>query len=102
MQKSFHELFIESVDEALSSLGEPAKSAIYFHIQRKFKISKEKIPDRFKEFAEGLEKIFGLGAKFIEMLIIKKLYERIGKPLELDENEEFDFVGCVEAARRCF
>lgn len=101
MQKPFDELLMGAIDEALSSLGESAKLAIYFHVEDKFKIPKEKIPSNIKEFAEGLEKIFGAGARFIEILIMKKLYERIGKPLEWDESKEFTFADYIEATRRC-
>ncbi len=100
-RKNFDKLLIEAVDDALSSLGESAKLAIYFHIEDKFKIPKEKIPNHVKEFAEGLEKIFSSGAKFIEILIMKKLYERIGEPLEWDQSRELTFAGYVEVARRC-
>lgn len=100
-RKTFDKLLIEAVDDALSSLGESAKLAIYFHIEDKFKIPEEKIPRHVREFAEGLEKIFGSGAKFIEILIMKKLYERIGEPLEWDESKELTFADYFEAARRC-
>ncbi|MGB9853772.1 MAG: hypothetical protein ACPLRY_03070 [Candidatus Bathyarchaeales archaeon] len=101
-RKNFDKLLIEAVDDALSSLGESAKLAIYYHVMDKFKISKEEIPSHVKEFSEGLEKIFGSGAKFIEIMVMKKLYERIGKPLEWDKSKELTFVDYVETARRCF
>jgi hypothetical protein len=98
----FEKLLMESVDEALTSLGESAKQSIYFHLEDKFKISKEEIPRRIEDFADGIEKIFGLGAHFIEILIMKKLYEKIGKSLEWNEKEEFVFVNYVKAARQSF
>lgn len=101
-RKTFDELLLEAVDEALSSLGESAKQSIYYHLQDKFKISREEIPKHIKEFAEGLEKIFGVGARFLEILIMKRLYARIGQPLDWNEREEFVFVNYVEAARRSF
>lgn len=100
--KTFEELLLEAVDDALASLGDSAKQAIYYHLEKKFKITKDEIPKRLKEFAEGLEKIFGVGARFIEILIMKKLYSHIGTPLEWDESKELVFVDYVEAARRCF
>ena len=100
--KTFDKILLEAVDEALASLGDSAKQAIYFHLESKFKISKDEIPSNVNVFANGLEKIFGAGAKFLEILIMKKLYERIGKPLELDTNKELEFVDYVEAAKRTF
>jgi hypothetical protein len=100
--KSFEEILLEAVDEALASLGESAKQSIYYHLEERFKIPREEIPNRVEDFAEGLEKIFGMGARFLEILIMKKLYDRIGKPLEWNEDKEFAFVNYVEAARRSF
>jgi len=101
-RKTFEEILLESIDEALSSLGESVKESIYFHLKDKFKISREEIPWRIRDFAEGLEKIFGFGARFLEILIMKRLYARIEQPLEWNESEEFIFVNYVEAARRSF
>ncbi|MEM0057697.1 MAG: hypothetical protein QXG58_07330 [Candidatus Bathyarchaeia archaeon] len=101
-KKTFDNLLLEAIDEALSSLGESARQAIYFHLEDKFKISREEIPRRIKDFADGLEKIFGVGARFLEIMIMKRLYAHIGQPLEWDESREFIFVNYVEAARRSF
>jgi len=101
-RKAFEKLLIEAVDEALSSLGDSAKQAIYFHLEDKFKITKNDIPYRLEDFADGLEKIFGLGARFIEILIMKNLYGQIGRPLEWNESKELVFVEYVKAASKVF
>jgi hypothetical protein len=101
-KKTFDKLLLEAVDEALYSLGESARQAVYFHLNEKFKIARNDIPSHFEDFAEGIEKIFGLGAKFLEILIMRKLYEKIGQPLQWDDSKEFSFVGYVMAARECF
>jgi len=99
-KKSFEELFLEAVDEALASLGDSVKQAIYFHLEKEFKIAKKEIPYHLNEFANGLEKIFGLGARFIEILIMKNLYQKIGKSLVWDESKELIFIEYVTAAKR--
>ncbi|MGB9741058.1 MAG: hypothetical protein ACP5IM_04185 [Candidatus Bathyarchaeia archaeon] len=101
-KEDFDKLLMESIDEALTSLGDSVKQSIYFHLEDKFGISKEEIPGRIDDFADGIEKIFGLGAHFIEILIMKKLHEKIGKPLEWDEQKELVFVDYVKAARQSF
>jgi hypothetical protein len=101
-RKAFEKLLIEAVDEALASLGESAKQAIYFHLENKFKISRNEIPHHVEDFCEGLEKIFGLGAQFLEILVMKKLYERIGQPLKWNENKALMFVEYVEVAKSGF
>ncbi len=100
--KTFEEIFLEAVDEALASLGESVKQSIYYHLEEKFKIPRKEIPNRVKDFAKGLEKIFGIGARFLEILIMRKLYDRIEKPIDWNEHKEFAFENYVEAARRSF
>ena len=101
-KKVFERLMLESVDNALASLGDSAKEAIYFHLEDKFSIEKNEIPQRVEDFAEGLEKIFGIGAQFLEILIMKNLYERVGQPLEWNKSKELIFAEYVAAARRSF
>jgi len=101
-EKVFDKILLEAVDEAFSSLGDSARQAIYFHLENKFKITRTDIPNNIEDFADGIEKIFGIGARFLEILIMKKLYERIGRPLEWNENSELAFTNYVEAARRTF
>lgn len=101
-QRDFDDILLESIDEALTSLGESVKQSIYYHLEDKFEISKRDIPKRIEDFANGIEKIFGLGANFIEILIMKKLYEKIGVQLEWNEDKELIFTNYVEAARKCF
>jgi len=101
-EKAFEKLLLEAVDNALSSLGDSAKQAIYFHLQHKFNLTKNDIPHHLGDFADGLEKIFGLGARFIEILIMKNLYMKIGQPLEWNENRELVFVEYVATAKQGF
>ena len=75
--KKFEEILIESVDEAFSYLGESAKKTIYWHLEDKFFISKEEIPNRLDDFSNKLELILGVGARHLEILIMKKLHEKV-------------------------
>jgi hypothetical protein len=103
--KTFQKLFLEAVDSAFSSLGESARQSIYFHLENKFKIAKDEIPCRIEDFENGLEKIFGEGNRFLEVLIMRKLYEKLGSEgniLKWDESRQFRFVDYVKAAERHF
>jgi len=101
-RKTFDELFLEALDEALLALGESARQSIYFHLADKFKIEKKAILSCLEAFECGLNRIFGIGARYIEILIMKKLYERVGKPLELEEEKELVFVDYINAAKQTF
>jgi DNA-binding transcriptional ArsR family regulator len=76
-EEKFNDLLLEAVDEALSSLGEPAKVAIYRNLRNTEGIEKSDIPRRIADFSMALEKIFGLGAQRLEIQIMKNLHAKI-------------------------
>jgi hypothetical protein len=76
-RKKFESILLESIDEAFSTLGENVKKVIYFHLTEKFMITKQEIPSKIDDFSDALEKIFGLGARKLEILIITKLHNKI-------------------------
>ncbi len=100
--KDFENLLLSSIDEALLSLGESSRKSIYFHLEKKYNISRNSIPKDLPQFQESLEKIFGIGATFIEILIMKNLYLKIGHPLAMQKNERLEFIKYVNAARQSF
>jgi hypothetical protein len=97
----FDKLLVGAIDEALNSLGESVKQSIYFHIERKFNVARNEIPENLEEFQGGLEKIFGTGARFIEILIMKNLHSKIGLPLKMD-SKQLEFVEYVGVAKKGF
>jgi len=104
-EKAFQKCFLEAVDAAFSSLGDSAKQSIYYHLESKFMIPRDEIPCRVEDFETGLEKIFGVGTRFLEVLIMKKLHENIGPEMDVlkwDESKEFKFIDYVKAAERNF
>jgi hypothetical protein len=100
-QSEFDKLLVSAIDDALGSLGESVKRSIYFHIENKFKVTRNEIPKNLEEFQGGLEKIFGAGALFIEIQIMKNLHRKIGLPLKM-ESENFEFVEYVGTAKKSF
>jgi hypothetical protein len=100
-RSKFDKLLVSAIDEALYSLGESVKHSTYFHIENKFNLARNEIPENLVEFQGGLEKIFGTGARFIEILIMKNLHMKIGLPLKM-ESEQLEFVEYVDAAKEGF
>jgi len=97
--KDFDKLLLGSIDDALGSLGESAKQSVYSHIERNYKVVRNEIPANLQQFQEGLEKIFGIGARLIEILIMKNLYAKIGHPLVMEKNQHLEFIKYVNVAR---
>jgi hypothetical protein len=99
--REFDKILVSAIDEALNSMGESIRQSIYFHIENKFKVTRNEIPENLEEFQGGLEKIFGAGAQFIEILIMKNLHSKIGLPLKM-ESEQLEFVKYIGAAKEGF
>ena len=100
--REFDKILLIAIDEALNSLGESVKQSIYFHIEKKFSVARNEIPENLVEFQGGLEKIFGAGARFIEILIMKNLHSKIGRTLVIEKSEQLEFVEYMDAAKEGF
>jgi len=95
---NFRKILLVAVEEGLSSLGNSPKQAIFFHLEGSFKITKEDIPGNLAEFAEALEGIFGPGASYLQRLIVKHLYEKLG--LKFEEEEMWNFLNYIDNAKK--
>jgi hypothetical protein len=103
--EDFHKLFLQAVDSAFTSLGDSARQSIYFHLETRFGMPRDEIPDRLEDFENGLEKIFGAGTKFLEILIMKRLYEMMqpkSRIMKWNNGNEFKFIDYVKATERSF
>jgi hypothetical protein len=85
--EEFNKLLFESVDEALSSLGEAVKNTLYLHLKNDFNIKPEEIPNKICEFSDILHKIFGLGARRLELKCMKNLCEKVRVSIAWPEYE---------------
>ena len=100
---SFEELLLAAMDEEFSSLGEECKQAIYFLLEKEFKLNKQNIPSRIEDFSEAIESIFGIGAQVLEIRIMKNLFKKIGRPFPYLHNQKFlDCTNYIESARNAF
>jgi hypothetical protein len=96
----FEKLLLEAVDEGLASIGESSKQAIYFHLKKSFNIKKQEIPHNIEAFVYAIEKIFGLGANFLESLILKGLYEKAGLNAKEGSFKDLNFAETVAAVKQ--
>ncbi|UCE15654.1 MAG: hypothetical protein JSV12_07225 [Candidatus Bathyarchaeota archaeon] len=101
--RSFEKLLLEAVEEGLSSLGDSAKDVVYFYLEKTCNINRQDIPYRIEEFTDAIENFFGAGAKVLEIMIMKLLYEKIGHVIEYDpEVGDLVFTEYVAAVRQTF
>jgi hypothetical protein len=94
---SLNKALLDAVDSGLLVLGENSRKAIYFHLEKTFKIKREEIALKFEEFKESLEDIFGPGAEIIKEAIIRELRAKLD--LDFEEKESFElasYVGIIQ------
>jgi len=95
--QEFNEALLEAIDSAFSSLGESCRRALYFHLERTFRLPRRQIPKKPEEFDETLKTIFKSGAAFLEKLILRKLCEMLG--VSAVEDDALDFVESISMIR---
>jgi len=74
----FDAVLLEAIDEALLVYGENTRSAFYEYFEKALSIAKNDIPRRIEDFSSGLEGLFGLGSKSLEIMVMMQLHLKIG------------------------
>ena len=98
---NFEEVLLTAIDEGLSLLGASSKQAVYFHLEKTFKMNRQDIPYRIEEFTDAIEKIFGNGAKILEIQIMKCLFKKVGYKLKhYPKRKNITFTGYIAAVKR--
>jgi hypothetical protein len=93
---NFEKLLIEAVDTVFSSMGDSCKQALYFHLKHCYNIIKQEIPQRIEDFADALEEIFGLGAKLIEIEIMRALFTKVQDFSYSPKQQDLSFTKYLE------
>ncbi|MGB9135006.1 MAG: hypothetical protein WCC63_05430, partial [Candidatus Bathyarchaeia archaeon] len=62
----------------------------------------EEISRNVEAFAEAIEKIFGQGANYLEILIMKRLYEKTGLSLKGKRLENLGFTEYIAVSKKRF
>jgi hypothetical protein len=101
-QVEFNRIFLESVDEGLSCLGEIPKQLLYSQLEKMFSLNKNELQFRLDDFSGALEEIFGAGANFIEIQIMKNLHSKTRCNFEWRELTNFKFSRYVSLIKLSF
>jgi hypothetical protein len=86
-KQSFNEILLSAIDESLSALGENIKTAVFFHLETTYHLKKEQIPSNLEELSDALEQIFGVGARYLEVLFMQQVYLKIKENVNWVEPE---------------
>ncbi len=93
---SYEATIMDAIDESLATFGKTAKQATYYQLETTFHIKKNEIPFKIRAFADAIEKLFGPGARLIEMKIIEALHEKFQDFTYIPQKKELVFAEYVE------
>ena len=100
---SFEKLLLEAVDEVFLLLGDLSHEAVYLHLVEVFGIKKHEIPYKIEEFVKAIEKIFGPGAKILQIQIFKHIYKKVGRGFKYHpKNGDLELTDYLAALRQFF
>jgi signal peptidase I len=99
-EKVFNRVLLESIDEALSLLGNASKATLYAYLEREFTIKKKEIPARLDDFSFALERNLGKGAANLNLLLVENFKKKISYFCHVDHKSS-DFQEYVNKAKVC-
>ncbi len=99
--RSFDSLILVAVEAGMSDvLGESVKEVIFYHLDKKYSLRRNNIPNKLEAFTDALKNLFGPGAEAIENLVVKQLYKELN--IRSEEISEPKFIRRIEWAREKF
>ncbi|MEM2123260.1 MAG: hypothetical protein QXE79_06450 [Candidatus Bathyarchaeia archaeon] len=96
--EEFHSILLEAVDEGLLALGESVRQAIYRHMDKRYSIRREELPDKAGEFAIALRDMLGAGSEVLLRFMARRLYIKL--KLGYEEKPGWGFLDYVNHAKK--
>ncbi len=75
--EDFDRMLNDSVDDAMSQLGETVKRTLSFYFERCFNLKTEEIPRKPQEFDSAVNALLGSGATPLKTAILRNLSAKI-------------------------
>jgi hypothetical protein len=97
--EGFEGIVFAAIEDCFSSLGTSAKQAIYLHLKEHHNIDRTEFPSKIRDFAEALEESYGIGAKLIEIEIMKNIRRKAPDFKFFPTEKDLSFVDYVETLR---
>lgn len=97
-ERNIRQALQASIDKIFSfALGEAMSEVVYSYLRNQLELERDAILDEPKRFADGLESLFGSGAKILLNLIAKELASKIDIEYEVDQSFE-EYVEKVKSS----
>lgn len=86
---------IQAVERGLSSFGRNVSEIVFYNLEKRFLVDRNKIVDDPELFVKALHAMFGSGAAIVERMIVKFVCEG----LEISSLHPSTFSGCIEIVK---
>jgi hypothetical protein len=96
---TFDRLLMEAIESALSKLGNTNKQALYTHLENRFGLNKQTIPQNVEFFTNALEYLFGESALLMQINIMEALRLKFPKFKYSPKDGNLSFSDYVENIR---
>ncbi|MCW3984126.1 MAG: DUF3227 domain-containing protein [Candidatus Bathyarchaeota archaeon] len=96
---TFDRLLIDAIESALSKLGNANKQALYTHLEHRFGLNKQAIPQNIEYFTNALEYLFGESALLMQINIMEALRRKFPKFKYTPKDGNLSFISYVENIR---
>jgi hypothetical protein len=96
----FEVVVAQSIDQTLSTLGEPVKMALYSSLEGSYGIKKIEIATKTEAFTAAIENLFGASAKLLEIKIMQTLNRQIKGFNYKPTSDEFSFTDYLAALQK--
>jgi hypothetical protein len=97
--KTVEQVLFEAVDESLMILGQSARASIYLHLESKYSIRKDEIPQKLEIFSQMIRGLLGQeGKSIIDGIILKKFCQKLNAPYETIKDLELE--SAIEEMKR--
>lgn len=85
-------ILAEAINEGLSRICSSAAPSVLFFLEKNGSIKSRSNIENLETFVEGLESIFGFGAKVIEKKILEVLHMKLQLPKPKENQDNFEFA----------
>ena len=93
------DLLLSVIDETVRHIfTEAGTKVIYDYLMNNHHLKLEEFAEKPEVFSAGLERLMGSGAKVIEILVLKKLYRKLG--LKFEEKKGYGFPDYIKELRK--
>ena len=83
-ETSFNDKILKCIEKGMAPIGESARNAILWHIEKNSQLKLSEIPSNPKLFLDALEKILGPGTPMVEKMIVRQIRSEFDIPSNIE------------------